>query len=256
MSHHLLLDETEGSPVAVVNPQARGQVVLVCEHASAAIPKSLGGLGLAPEVRDSHAAWDPGALAVALDLSAELDAVLFHQRFSRLVYDCNRPPEAPSAIPTQSEIYAIPGNADLSEADRQARVAGIYLPFRDGLAELLAGRKAAGRASVLVTIHSFNPVWFGQPRAVELGILHDGDSRLADAMLERAARNDGGYVTRRNEPYGPADGVTHTLIEHGLANGLPNVMIEWRNDLLRDEAGRRRAGAYLADLIRAGLARL
>ena len=38
----------------------------------------------------------------------------------------------------------------------------------------------------VVTVHSFTPVHFGEPRAVELGILHDEDSRLADGMLARA----------------------------------------------------------------------
>ncbi|MEM7615252.1 MAG: hypothetical protein AAF245_09405 [Pseudomonadota bacterium] len=37
---------------------------------------------------------------------------------------------------------------------------------------------------------------------------------------------------RRNEPYGPKDGVTHTLIKHGDAERRPNVMIEIRNDLI------------------------
>jgi predicted N-formylglutamate amidohydrolase len=63
-------------------------------------------------------------------------------------------------------------------------------------------------------------------------------------------------IVRRNEPYGPADGVTHTLKEHGLANGLLNVMIEVRNDLIRDEAGQRVMAGFLAGLIRESLASL
>jgi predicted N-formylglutamate amidohydrolase len=223
-------------------------VLLVCEHASRRLPEGLGDLGLAPEALTAHIAWDPGALAVARLLSDRLDAVLVHQNFSRLAYDCNRPPEALDAMPARSEIYAIPGNADLGEGDRRARTDAIYLPFRAAIADRIAERTAAGRPTVLVTIHSFTPVYHGVTRTVEIGILHDSDSRLADAMLS-AAEREGRYVVRRNEPYGPADGVTHTLKIHGVANGLLNVMIEVRNDLIADEAGQGAVAGFLAGLI-------
>ena len=96
--------EAEGQAVGIENAAAKGDVLLVCEHASATIPQKFGTLGLLPEVLSSHAAWDPGALAVARLLSEKLDATLVYQRFSRLVYDCNRPPESPSAMPVKSEI--------------------------------------------------------------------------------------------------------------------------------------------------------
>ncbi|RYG99661.1 MAG: N-formylglutamate amidohydrolase, partial [Alphaproteobacteria bacterium] len=92
----------------------------------------------------------------------------------------------------------------------------------------------------------------GVKRMLDIGILHDRDSRLADGMLEGAA-SDRRYVVRRNEPYGPADGVTHTLVEHGLANGLMNVMIEIRNDLVNDEAGQEVMAGCLAGLLEGSL---
>lgn len=245
-----LLGEDEGKPVWVENSEARGEIVLVCEHGANLIPKRLGTLGLEREVLQRHIAWDPGALALARRLAASLDAELYHQRFSRLVYDCNRPPEAESATPSKSEIYSIPGNIGIRPAERHARIEEIYRPFRDGLSSLIQRRSAAGRATMLVTIHSFTPVYFGKTRDVEVGILHDRDSRLADAMIAQADRMQTKYVVRRNEPYGPADGVTHTLVEHGLANGLPNVMIEVRNDLLDDEDGQAAMAAFLTNLIK------
>ncbi|MFN3363810.1 MAG: N-formylglutamate amidohydrolase, partial [Allorhizobium sp.] len=98
------------------------------------------------------------------------------------------------------------------------------------------------------------PVYFGKPREVEIGILHDTDSRLADAMLEAAA--GGPYRVERNSPYGPEDGVTHTLRLHALPQGFANVMIEVRNDLVRDEAGLKAISTYLADLISGALERV
>lgn len=248
-----ILTVAEGTAVSVENAGGASPVLLVCEHASLRLPVALGTLGLSPEALTAHIAWDPGALDVARRLSRSLDATLLFQNFSRLAYDCNRPPESPDAMPETSEIYAIPGNRDIPAEERQARIDGIYRPWRRVLAETIAGRKAAGRKTAIVTIHTFTPVYKGVRRDVEIGILHDRDSRLADAMLARAARQHD-YRIERNAPYGPADGVTHTLVEHGLANGLLNVMIEMRNDLVRDEIGQARISRLLEALVSESLA--
>lgn len=239
-----ILAADEGEPVAVERPEGRSPVLLICEHASKKIPRSLGDLGLSEELRSSHIAWDPGALDLSLFLSNELDACLIHQRFSRLAYDCNRPPDADSAIPKQSEIFEIPGNISTSAEDKQARVDGIYRPFQAAVAQEVARRKASGQPTVLVTLHSFTPVFKGVRRDTEIGILHDSDARLADRVISSLDRGSG-FVVRRNDPYGPKHGVTHTLVEHGVRNGLQNVMVEVRNDLLADETSRQRVEQHL-----------
>jgi len=251
-----LLTQAEGGPVAIENADAKGEFLFVCEHASRRLPERLGTLGLSEEALESHIAWDPGALAVCRFLAKRLDATLVHQRFSRLVYDCNRPPESDAATPVVSEVYEVPGNRTMSAAERRARVDEIYLPFKEAVSQLISDRRASGRRPVLVTMHSFTPVYFGEPRSVEIGILHDADSRLADRMLAAAAVGDVGYDIRRNEPYGPADGVTHSLIEYGIRFGVPNVMIEIRNDLIRNEIGQRVVADYLEGLLTTGVAAL
>jgi len=242
-----ILTSADGDVVAIDNPHASGAVVLICEHASNRLPVSAGDLGLSAETLSSHIAWDPGALALSRMLSERLDAVLLSQRFSRLVYDCNRPPDSPAAMPEKSEIHDIPGNHDLSPAERYARTAALYVPFHDRISAELARRTEAGRASVVVTVHSFTPVYFGKPRAVEIGILHDTDSRLADAMLDLAVGAP--YRVERNAPYGPEDGVTHTLCLHALPAGHANVMLEVRNDLIANSVDQMVMADYLAGLI-------
>ncbi|MDE4134859.1 N-formylglutamate amidohydrolase [Phaeobacter sp. QD34_3] len=241
--------------VEVFNADGAGEVVILCEHASHHIPERYQGLGLAETDRTSHAAWDPGARAVSLDLAKALDAPMVASRISRLVYDCNRPPEASSAMPEQSEVIAIPGNVGLSPDAREERVQSVYTPFCTAVSQLLAARKAAGRDTLLVTMHSFTPVYFGAPRAVEIGILHDSDSRLADAMLAEAQRLPHRRIAR-NDPYGPEDGVTHSLQLHGIKHGLANVMIEVRNDLLRSAEDEARMAEELLTLLRPALAAL
>ncbi|MCR8827751.1 N-formylglutamate amidohydrolase [Pseudosulfitobacter koreensis] len=243
--------ETQMAVAQTINADGASPVVLVCEHASCFIPDALQGLGLSDAAKVSHAAWDPGALGVAVRMSDRLDATLVASGVSRLVYDCNRPPEAAGAMPVKSEIFDIPGNADLSVDARAARVAAYYAPFRDMLAQVMASKPAP----VLVTIHSFTPVYNGAPRAVEIGILHDTDTRLADAMLDRGAAHTQADV-QRNAPYGPGDGVTHTLQVHGVAHGHPSVMIEVRNDLIQTEAQQAQIGDMLSEWLADACAQL
>ena len=247
-----ILRGEDGAPVETVNPNGRADIVLVCEHAANRIPTALDGLGLAPETRHSHVAWDPGADEVARALSELLDAPLFVQRFSRLVYDCNRPIFADSAVPVVSERFAIPGNSDLGPDARADRKAAIYLPFRDAVAAFIRGRIAAARPPALVTVHTFTPVFAGRKRTTELGVLHDADARLADAVLALLTA-DSGLAVRRNDPYGPADGVTHTLKVQALGHGLPNVMFEIRSDLVADTRGQQTFAERLSRTVTAAL---
>ncbi len=233
--------------VEVINPLGQGDFVLVCEHASNAIPAALNNLGLTGDALDTHIAWDPGALRVAGEMARLLDAPLVASRVSRLVYDCNRAPDAPDAIPVRSESVDIPGNVDLGEDQRRARVDGYFAPFRDALTACLDARVSGPRRPpVLLTVHSFTPVYAGVKRDVELGVIHDADTRFADAMLVVLEAEAAAVVIRRNEPYGPWQGVTHTLAQHAVRRGLLNAMIEIRNDLIQSPDAQRDMAARLS----------
>lgn len=248
-----VLSKSDGEAVGVENATGTSDVLLVCEHASNRLPERYGDLGLPAAALISHIAWDPGALAVAHLMAKNLDAALIYQRFSRLIYDCNRPPDSPGAMRDVSEVFRVPGNEKLSAGERSQRTTALYLPFHAKIREEISARRRAGRETVLVTIHSFTPVYHGQSRAVEIGILHDADSRLADRVLA-AASDTALYRIERNEPYGAADGVTHTLEVHALPAGLLNVMIEIRNDLITDEAGQGVMADFLTGLLQESLA--
>lgn len=241
--------------VEVINAAGRGPVLLVCEHASNHIPDRYHGLGLAPEDASSHAAWDPGARAVGLALSLALDAPLVASTVSRLVYDCNRPPSASTAMPEQSELIEVPGNRNLSQQVRDERIASVYVPFCTAVQSLIDQRAKQHLPTAVVTIHSFTPVFYGKTRTVEIGILHDKDRHLADLMLAQASSLPNRTI-ERNAPYGPDDGVTHSLTLHGINNGLSNVMIEVRNDLLTHDADIYAISNELLNLLRPALAEL
>ena len=236
----------------IENEAAPGRLVLVCEHASNALPAPWGDLGLTPDQTRAHIAWDLGALALARGLARRLDAVLIHAPASRLIYDLNRAPDMKGAMPARSEVHDIPGNAAIPPSERLARTEALYLPWANGLHNLLARRIALGLAPVVVTIHSFTPVYFGQARAVEFGVIHDADPALALAIHAAATRLTG-LRCGLNEPYSAADDVTHTLRVQATPYGLPNAMLEIRNDLIADDTAADAMAETLAPVINMGL---
>ena len=229
------MENTDDPAVEVFRPDAEGPFVFVCEHASKWIPSFYNNLGASQEVIESHSAWDIGALALSKALSDRFDSPLVASKVSRLVYDCNRDPASSTAIVTRSENDDVPGNLDLSEDQRQQRVATVYQPFSDQLSSLLDHRLERSTDCSLVTIHSFTPIMHGKSRSVQIGVLHDSDSRFSDLILESVTDHPE-YHIERNQPYGPDDDVTHTLTKHAIPRRLDNVMLEVRNDLLKDDS--------------------
>jgi predicted N-formylglutamate amidohydrolase len=231
----------------IINAKGHSPIVLVCEHASNHIPASLKRLGLKPEDLERHIAYDIGAFGVARGLSKLLDAPLIAQRYSRLIYDCNRSPEQPGAMPEKSEIFAIPGNRKLSPKARMDRISQISRPFHRAIEDFLDARAAALRPTALVSIHSFTRIYHGKSRTVDLGLLCDWDTRLARG----ANWNFPGFSTQENQPYGPADGVMHLMNLHGATRGLHHLMIEIGNDLIENQSQQQQWAKRLAKPLKA-----
>src|SRR3981081_4788576 len=95
----LLLDHADVPPVHEDNAQGPSPFLLTSDHYGRLIPRRLGDLGLPASELKRHIAWDIGIAGVADALSQQLDAHLIAQLYSRLVIDCNRPPDPPSSIP-------------------------------------------------------------------------------------------------------------------------------------------------------------
>ena len=241
-------EDARREAVRVTNRAGSSPFVLLCDHASNFVPSSYGTLGLDAAELTRHIAWDPGALPVARRMAQVLDAPLVESCVSRLMIDCNRPLDAPDLIWTVSETTRIPGNENLSQAERERRVAMAWRPFHTAIEGLVEDRLAAGRETRLVSVHSFTPVYAGRARPWHVGILHDEDMRLARPMLE-ALRGQADIVTGDNQPYSPADRVYFTLERHGRSRGLPCAMIEIRNDEIVDEAAQRRWADRLASIL-------
>jgi predicted N-formylglutamate amidohydrolase len=250
-----LLDPDEPNPAVLDNETGSSIFFLTCDHGGRAFPRRLGRLGIAEAETFRHIAWDIGIAAVGQLLSARLDAALIVQSYSRLVIDCNRDPTVPSSIPEISENTEIPGNRALGATDRTARVAAIFQPYHDRIAGALDRRQAEGRASVLVALHSFTPVFKGVSRPWHVGVLYNRDPRLAHPLL-RLLRAKGDLTVGDNEPYRVTDQTDYTVPVHGERRGLAHVEIEIRQDLIAEPSGQAAWAERLARLLPAAYSEL
>jgi predicted N-formylglutamate amidohydrolase len=238
-------------PVRTVNAEGRGPFAIVVDHASNRIPPRWGNLGLTPSHRIRHIAWDPGALSVSLRLSELLDAPVVHSTVSRLVIDCNRDLDAADLVPAISEHTEIPGNAALTDDDRQWRVASAHAPFHDAIDRLLDARQAAGLPTILVCMHSFTPVYKGKSRPWAIGLIHARNDSFTAALRNALAADAPELDIGWNEPYSALNGVTYTLEHHGDGRGLDATMIEIRHDEILEPNGVARWAARLARCLEA-----
>ncbi|MET0533343.1 MAG: N-formylglutamate amidohydrolase [Steroidobacter sp.] len=222
--------------VEILNDGGRSPFVLICEHASNHIPAEYAKLGLDDKELTRHIAWDIGAAEVTRALSQRLDAAAFLGGYSRLLIDLNRPLHVADSIPLRSEATDIPGNRALSDEERERRARLMFHPFQDGLRAHIEQRTTDGRRNILIAVHSFTPVYLGQPRSWHAGVLFGKAEGLGQALITQLSR-DPMLNIGANVPYSVSAEADYALVVHGDLLGNPAVLIEIRNDLIDDASG-------------------
>lgn len=227
--------EPEDQAVERVAGHPASGLLLLCDHASNHVPADLADLGLPAAALARHIAYDIGAAAVTRALARRLGAPALLTRVSRLVVDPNRGADDPTLVMRLSDGAVVPGNARIDAAGIADRVARFHRPYHRAIAATLDAILAAGIVPLVLSIHSFTPVWRGVPRPWHVTLLWDRDPRLAQPMIQ-AFRDRPGLVVGDNEPYdGALEG--DTLHTHATARGLPHALVEIRQDLIADAAG-------------------
>ena len=102
---------------------------------------------------------------------------------SRLVIDCNRDTAAHDLIPSVSEITEIPGNRDLSDAERAARIARVHAPFHSAIAALLDARAAATSAAAVAAVAAALPASLADALAFPADALPWPSSRRCSSIV-------------------------------------------------------------------------
>jgi predicted N-formylglutamate amidohydrolase len=250
-----LLTDADPPPFRVLRPDGVSQFLLTADHAGRVLPRALGSLGLPESELARHIGWDIGIAEVARLLSEQIDAVAVTQTYSRLVIDANRPPGTPQSIVTLSEATQIPGNLSITAEQASQRASEIFRPYHDRIVQELDQRKQSGRTTILVSLHSFTPVFHGQTRPWHVGVLYNRDARLARVLLQ-LLRQEPGLVVGDNEPYAVHDDTDYTIVTHGERRAIAHVEIEIRQDLISEAAGQSEWAARFGRLLQLAASQL
>ena len=241
-------------PYTVINEQGQAKVLLVGDHVSNTIPKMLGNLGLDETALEQHIAYDIGTRKLVNHLSEHLDAPAVLAGYSRLVVDLNRSLEDPSVMPEISDDTVIPGNQNMSQAQRNLRIHSFYTPYRKAIDGMLHGFRERKIVPGFIAIHSFTPEMAGFVRPWHAGILWDKDPRIPLSLMQNLRAHPDGFNIGDNEPYSGKHPADYTIDHHAEAAGIPHVSIEIRQDLVDTEDGAERWATILHDALRDVLA--
>ena len=231
-----LLGPGDPPPMTVLNREGPAPLLLLCDHASNAVPASLGTLGVDEDALSRHIAWDIGAADVTRALAGRYDAAAVLSGYSRLIVDINRDLEDPTLIPVISDGVIVPANRTLDPAEAVQRMDELFWPYHTAVAAEIDRLFERGQFPAIVSIHSFTPVMRGIARPWHIGILWDRDPRLPVPVIEHLQR-DPRLIIGDNEPYTGKHCEGSTIDRHGAQLGLPHLLVEIRQDLIETPEG-------------------
>lgn len=239
------LQKGEPAPVRVVRNKAGFPGVVTCEHAANRVPRVLKKkLGVSRAALAEHTGLDIGAEDVSLLVAKKLGMPAVIPAYSRLVVDLNRDTRMESCMPRRSDplpwgVIDIPGNTSMSKAERKARLDALFHPFQDAVKAEVDCFVKAGKKPLVLSIHSFTPVMEGRQRPWHVGVMWDKEAKLSRALIANLRRQNPGIVVGDNEPYSLKSPRMRGAVvrRHGERRGLPHVLVEFRNDLIRTPAG-------------------
>ena len=225
------------------------QILIIADHASNYIPKKNNKLGLPNSFLNQHIAFDIGVKELSLDLSNQLKCRIIQGKYSRLLIDLNRDLNDPTVIPEIVDSKIIPGNIGLSKSEVRLRIKKIYNKYHYKINRIIKNKKV----KVILSIHSFNPIFKNKKRLLEFGILSNEDKNLSSIIIDQLRLQK--LNVGDNKPY-KGNLIGDSMYRHGFRNKLPHVLIEVRNDLLSNPTKIKRVSRLLHKTIVKSLKKL
>ncbi len=232
-----------------MSAKKKKKILFIADHASNYIPFSLKNLGLNENQINSHIAYDLGVKELCINLANHLNSKYIIGEYSRLIIDLNRDILDPTLIPEIVDRKIIVKNLKLSNYDKRKRISDIYDRYHRKIKSTINDNKI----SILISLHSFNPLFKKKKRNIHFGILSNQDRRLSDFIISEMRRRK--LRVGDNEPY-EGNLIGDTMYKHGLKNNLPHTLIEVRNDLLSSPTKIHRVTTLLMKVINNSIHRI
>jgi len=218
-------------PYVILPAKSASPVFCFCDHATNYIPARFNNLGLSEADLARHISWDIGAETLTRQFCKTFGAAGLLARFSRLLIDPNRAKNSNSLIPKTSDSTAIPGNQNLSQAERTTRIDQYYEPYHQALEAQLDQAVKRFADPLVISIHSFTAKPnTGKARALDIGLLWKVDEAKALA-LKVEIETVHPYIIDMNVPYSALK-LNHSMDRHVIPRGLRHITLEIRQDLI------------------------
>jgi predicted N-formylglutamate amidohydrolase len=235
--------------INTLNENKKSNFLIICDHASNFIPSEYKNLGLSENILATHIAYDLGVKEVATNLANDLQCPLVMTHFSRLLIDANRGIDDPTLIMKISDGKIIQGNKNISFVtnckEKRKRINTYYTAYHNKISELIKRSLSEEIFPAIISIHSFTPLFGRNKRKTELGILWDSDNRLSDIFFNYLNKNCKDMNIGNNKPYSGRI-KNDSLYRHGTKQGLANILIEIRQDLITDSKGQEEFSKLIA----------
>lgn len=198
--------------------------VVTCEHAVRTVPPAFARLfEEADAVLNSHRGWDPDTLELGRDLRAALQVPLVRGEVTRLLVDLNRSTHHPEVW---SEF-----SRGLSDNQRMALLERYYHPYRSLVRRHFDNALRLTDRALHLSVHSFTPVWHGEEREVDIGLLYDparpAEAEFCAEWADALRTALPGLRICHNKPYnGTDDGLTTALRSYYPPNAYLGIEIE------------------------------
>ena len=218
--------------------------IFSCEHGGNKIPFEYNHLfEKQPEVLRSHEGWDIGILEVAKTISNEREVPLFFSETTRLLVELNRSLGNPQLFSRFT--------ASLSEKEKDFILLTYYYPYRKEVESKINELLEAGNQVIHISFHSFTPVFNGQVRSCDIGLLFDPAEPTEQEFCSRWQRTlsdlNSELVIKHNFPYqGVDDGFTTYLRTKLKEQEYSGIELEVNQKHLLIPSSIRRIATYIS----------
>lgn len=219
----------ELKPYRILNFDLTGPFIFSCEHASNQLPPDVQFSKEDFHFLQTHWGWDIGAQKVVEHLAKSTQCAAIFGTVSRLWVDLNRSIDRKDLVRTHTELHELSFNKNISSESEHKRLEDWYHPFHKAYDELVE-KKLRLASPILISIHSFTPVWNGKVRTMDIGVLFDQYESLG-IKLAQALKNEELFV-ECNEPYTGRGGLMYSVEDKGIRHGCKHLELEINQALI------------------------